>query len=90
MQSKHQCVIEIMNGFTTEDESRGDEAMDTNQRLGSNSSAAGAAAPSGSATNHSQICCLLDRGERCGQVAGNASYNKRISKTGRLLCMLTS
>ncbi|GAB0095947.1 Histone deacetylase complex subunit SAP30 homolog [Sergentomyia squamirostris] len=28
-----------------------------------------------------QICCLVDDGERCSRVAGNASYNKRIQKT---------
>lgn len=73
-----------MNGYTTEDDSHGDDPMDANQRLmGGNSSAtAVGVAASSSTPNRTQICCLLDRGERCGRVAGNASYNKRISKTG--------
>ncbi|XP_059079916.1 histone deacetylase complex subunit SAP30 homolog [Tigriopus californicus] len=28
-----------------------------------------------------QICCLKENGRRCGRVAGNASYSKRIQKT---------
>ena len=28
-----------------------------------------------------QICCLMDDGDRCSRVAGNASYSKRIQKT---------
>lgn len=32
-------------------------------------------------TSHDQQCCLVDSGKRCGRVAGNASYNKRIQKT---------
>lgn len=28
-----------------------------------------------------QICCLIDNGERCFEIAGNASYSKRIQKT---------
>ena len=71
-----------MNGFTTEDDSRGDEPMDTGQRLAAIGAAASASASSTNALNHSQICCLIDRGERCTRVAGNASYNKRIGKTG--------
>ena len=71
-----------MNGFTTEDDSRGDEPMDINQRLMASGGAGGASASATLAHNHSQICCLIDRGERCGRVAGNASYNKRIGKTG--------
>jgi len=70
-----------MNGFTTEDDSRGDEPMDTSQRLVAIGAAASASASSTNALNHSQICCLIDRGERCTRVAGNASYNKRIGKT---------
>ena len=27
-----------------------------------------------------QICCLLDSGQRCEKIAGNASYNKRVQK----------
>ncbi|CAB3373452.1 Hypothetical predicted protein [Cloeon dipterum] len=27
-----------------------------------------------------QFCCLIDEGERCNKVAGNASYSKRIQK----------
>jgi len=69
-----------MNGFTTEEDSRGDDPMDGNHRLIGSGSAAAGAATSG-ASNRTQICCLLDRGERCGRIAGNASYNKRISKT---------
>ncbi|CAH1267321.1 histone deacetylase complex subunit SAP30L-like [Branchiostoma lanceolatum] len=30
---------------------------------------------------HGQICCLVDDGERCSRMAGNASYSKRIQKT---------
>ncbi|XP_076351839.1 SIN3-associated polypeptide 30 [Tachypleus tridentatus] len=30
---------------------------------------------------HNQICCLLEEGNRCSRVAGNASYSKRIQKT---------
>ena len=77
-----------MNGFTTEDDSRGDEPMDVNQRLiggGATAGAGGTAGPSGAAAiahGHSQTCCLLDRGDRCSRPAGNASYNKRIGKTG--------
>lgn len=28
-----------------------------------------------------QICCLIDKGDRCTKAAGNASYSKRIQKT---------
>ena len=28
-----------------------------------------------------QICCLVENGERCKRLAGNASYSKRIQKT---------
>ncbi|XP_044749163.1 histone deacetylase complex subunit SAP30 homolog [Coccinella septempunctata] len=28
-----------------------------------------------------QICCLIDNGQRCIEIAGNASYSKRIQKT---------
>lgn len=28
-----------------------------------------------------QICCLVDDGDRCKRLAGNASYSKRIQKT---------
>nr|XP_053655838.1 LOW QUALITY PROTEIN: histone deacetylase complex subunit SAP30 homolog [Cherax quadricarinatus] len=34
-----------------------------------------------SGTQHDQVCCLVDAGERCTQLAGNAAYNKRIQKT---------
>jgi len=56
-----------MNGFTTEEDSRTDVPMEVTGRAGSSS--------------QRRICCLLDRGNRCGQLAGNASYNKRIAKT---------
>ena len=32
-------------------------------------------------TSHDQQCCLVEAGRRCGRVAGNASYSKRIQKT---------
>ena len=32
-------------------------------------------------TSHDQQCCLVESGRRCGRVAGNASYSKRIQKT---------
>ena len=32
-------------------------------------------------TSHDQQCCLVENGQRCGRVAGNASYSKRIQKT---------
>jgi len=32
-------------------------------------------------TSHDQQCCLVENGRRCGRVAGNASYSKRIQKT---------
>lgn len=28
-----------------------------------------------------QVCCLVDDGNRCSRLAGNASYSKRIQKT---------
>lgn len=28
-----------------------------------------------------QVCCLVDEGDRCKRLAGNASYSKRIQKT---------
>lgn len=34
-----------------------------------------------SGSQHDQVCCLVDAGERCTQLAGNAAYNKRIQKT---------
>ncbi|XP_042212242.1 histone deacetylase complex subunit SAP30 homolog isoform X3 [Homarus americanus] len=34
-----------------------------------------------SGSQHDQVCCLVDAGERCTQSAGNAAYNKRIQKT---------
>ena len=75
-----------MNGFTTEDDSRGDELSEVNQRLlGAGATAAASGSAGAAGHNHSQICCLIDRGERCGRVAGNASYNKRIGKTGKTL-----
>ncbi|GAB6033256.1 sit4 protein phosphatase associated protein [Chamberlinius hualienensis] len=44
-----------MNGFSTEDDSRG---------------------------GHDQTCCLLEDNVRCDRLAGNASYSKRIQRTG--------
>ncbi|KAK3699935.1 hypothetical protein QZH41_016597 [Actinostola sp. cb2023] len=32
-------------------------------------------------TTSTQICCLVEEGERCKRQAGNASYSKRIQKT---------
>ncbi|CAL4226905.1 unnamed protein product, partial [Meganyctiphanes norvegica] len=34
-----------------------------------------------SGSQQDQVCCLVDAGERCTQLAGNAAYNKRIQKT---------
>ena len=31
--------------------------------------------------NSGQICCLVEDGDRCKRLAGNASYSKRIQKT---------
>jgi hypothetical protein len=30
---------------------------------------------------HDSQCCLVEAGRRCGRLAGNASYSKRIQKT---------
>ena len=32
-------------------------------------------------SNSGQICCLVEDGDRCKRLAGNASYSKRIQKT---------
>ena len=55
-----------MNGFTTEEEGRG--------------GASGGGGAGGGAGHH-QVCCLLEEGDRCRRLAGNASYSKRIEKT---------